>query len=147
MNLSLYNGKHNPLYSDYVSTKDNDKNIDKLEHAKVYATEKWKRMRLVALSESPLCIICSSIGRTIEATTVDHCITFVDISDPIAFNSDNLFCLCHSCHANLYYIESLNRDYWKSSYNKGVLSIKDIAKIKYKPVTSVTSDGYYKISK
>lgn len=150
MNLSLYNGKNNPLYETAVS---DGKGIPKLknimtaderkEHSRVYNSSRWNRLRTLTLSENPLCIMCKDSGKLTSADTIDHCIVFKDINDPIAFDSRNLFSLCHSCHAKLYAIESKYRNIWKAEYLKGTRTIEDIAKIKYKPWVEVNNDGFY----
>jgi 5-methylcytosine-specific restriction protein A len=143
MDLSKYNGKHNPLYKTAVSNPVDV--IDKLEHMKVYNSKQWKRMRLLKLSEEPMCIMCKKNNVIKEATVVDHCITFTDMNDEVAFNYDNYYSLCDVCHGKLTQLEKHNRVRWKQMYdvNPCVETIQRVAEEKYRVRSEVSSDGYY----
>lgn len=142
MNLSKLNGLYNPMYEKRKTIT--DKEIVNKEHSKVYATARWQRMRVHQLQTVPLCTMCTMDNKVVQATTVDHCITFVDINDPYAFDSLNLFSLCHHHHAIVTIRERFMKNTWKLSVLSGV-SIECIAKDKYCiNITNVDIDGYYK---
>ena len=71
-----------------------------------YNTKTWKRLRLEALTANmvtyqhpyPICVDCHAAGLMIEATQVDH-IKAHRGDQALAFDRDNLQCLCLSCHS------------------------------------------------
>lgn len=55
----------------------------------------WKRLRLIVLRDSPLCIMCQRAGKYTASTEVDH------IDGDVRNNSfGNLQTLCRSCHSS-----------------------------------------------
>ena len=57
----------------------------------------WRKLRLVKLSQNPLCELCAKQGRTIAANTVDHIIAIKQ--DPSKrLTISNLQSLCKTCH-------------------------------------------------
>jgi len=70
---------------------------------KWYNTTRWRKLRAVKLSESPLCIICDKEGVITLANVVDH-ISNVSSGDSPAqmeqmmWDYNNLQSVCDSCH-------------------------------------------------
>jgi len=79
---------------------------------KFYATKAWKKLRRRALtmnqvarhSTFPHCEICEEVGITTQATEVDH-IKPHKGDYGLAFDPDNLQCLCKPCHSRKTYYE------------------------------------------
>ena len=68
--------------------------------AKRYGNEgygrKWRKYRAIYLNTHPLCEECLKLGRTKEATVVDH---IIPVSRGGSFwDSDNHQALCKQCH-------------------------------------------------
>lgn len=67
------------------------------QYRKLYSTARWRRERLEHLSEHPLCAFCEAIGRTTEATVVDH--IQAHKGDLVLFyDRQNWQSLCAPCH-------------------------------------------------
>ena len=62
-----------------------------------YCTIQWRKLRLVKLNESPVCVICEKRGLTELATTVDHIKPISQGGDPFP-DLDGLMALCERCH-------------------------------------------------
>ena len=56
---------------------------------------RWRKLRLLVLSDEPLCRMCREIGRTRLATVVDH---IRPKRDGGTDERDNLQPLCKPCH-------------------------------------------------
>ena len=56
----------------------------------------WQRVRLVVLSDEPLCRCCAAEGRTTAATQVDHIVALTD--GGARLDRSNLQPLCDDCH-------------------------------------------------
>ena len=54
----------------------------------------WRKLRRSVLSSEPLCRMCTSQGKTVTATDVDH-----RDNDPSNNDLVNLQPLCHECHS------------------------------------------------
>ena len=142
MNLSLYNGKHNPIYANRSKDKKKRNAID-TSHYIFYNTSMWHRLRDQTLRDNPLCVRCGMRGRTREATTVDHVVMFIDKHDDMASNSTNLRGLCHRCHGKVSYTERSMRFIWRKRYDEGE-EIESIVREKYGEVqATVDNEGYY----
>lgn len=63
-----------------------------------YQSARWQRLRLVHLSQYPLCAHCLQLGLNVTAAHVDHIIT-VRADPSLAFAQSNLQSLCVSCHS------------------------------------------------
>lgn len=67
------------------------------QHASLYKSKTWQRLRYYQLQREPLCHMCYQLGRTVPANIVDHIKPHrgdIDLfSDPA-----NLQSLCKSCH-------------------------------------------------
>lgn len=75
------------------------------QHAKPYeATDRflrtaaWRLLRLQHLAEHPLCKACLAVGRTTEATEVDH-EEERDVAPERALDPTNLVSYCKPCHS------------------------------------------------
>ena len=62
-----------------------------------YCTSQWKKLRLVKLTQSPVCEICVLRGETREADTVDHIKAIRKGGDPFP-DLTGLMALCAPCH-------------------------------------------------
>ncbi len=61
-----------------------------------YQSARWRALRASVLYANPLCCVCSTLGRVVVASVVDH---IVPIKDGGArFDPANLQALCVSCH-------------------------------------------------
>lgn len=70
---------------------------------KVYQSQRWRTLRLLKLSECPLCERCSKVGDVVPAIDVHHVVSFMSTDDPVkrvalAYDYDNLMSLCKECH-------------------------------------------------
>lgn len=70
---------------------------------KVYAKERWKRMKYQYLSDHPLCEVCLALGRYTPATHVHHMYSFTlcdnyDSAMRVAFDESNFCSICDKCH-------------------------------------------------
>lgn len=66
------------------------------DDVRFYNSKRWKAFRLSYLKQNPLCIICTNMGRTREATVVDH-ITPIRLGGS-HFDLTNLQPMCASHH-------------------------------------------------
>ncbi len=64
---------------------------------RIYDTQRWRRLRLLHLRESPLCVHCERRGNTSAANEVDHIVAIE--RGGAAFDRDNLQSLCKTCHS------------------------------------------------
>jgi len=127
-------------------SKTKQKTYHQEQHIKFYNSSSWAKLRLITLNEHPLCYICKINNLLVSADTVDHCLVFKDVNDPLASDSHNLYSLCGQCHANLTWYETKNKHKWLTMYQSGA-TIGDIAKLKYNGYNKlnyvVDADGYY----
>lgn len=72
------------------------------ERQAVYATRRWKKLRLAKLMKYPLCEICLHKGIITPAIDVHHIDSFMNYEglDRIekAYNISNLMSVCKACH-------------------------------------------------
>lgn len=66
-------------------------------YTKWYNTAAWKRLRVAALKNSPICKFCEERGRVTEATIADH-ITPHRGKSELFFDIKNIHGLCKPCH-------------------------------------------------
>jgi 5-methylcytosine-specific restriction endonuclease McrA len=60
-------------------------------------TRRWEKARLAYLREHPLCVLCQAIGRTTQATVVDH--KTPHHGDPAIFwDVSQWQSVCQPCH-------------------------------------------------
>lgn len=141
MDISKYNGKHNPLYATRSKFKKDKAAVLEAKKA-FYNTVRWGKLRDQCLRDTPLCVRCAVRGYITEADTVDHVLVFTGKSDPLATDTDNLRSLCHMCHSMVTAEEVHRRGEWLKRHDKGE-SIGDIAKEKYRAnVLDCGLDGY-----
>ena len=76
--------------------KDYNKSYSKAEHAKIYNSNRWRRLRNDYIKHNPLCVLCKKNNRTTAAKVVDHIIEIADGGD--IWNIYNLQSLCDKCH-------------------------------------------------
>ena len=80
--------------------KKRDRTYNKTAYQKVYQDKRWKRLRKAKLRNNPLCEECEKEGRVSITEEIHHIRTF-DIDgnyERLAFDYDNLMCLCKECH-------------------------------------------------
>lgn len=65
---------------------------------RVYDTARWKRLRALKLSTSPLCEPCERRGKLKPANHVDHIVSITSGGDPFPPLSD-LMSMCAPCHS------------------------------------------------
>jgi len=99
-------------------------------HKDFYNSRIWKSLRHEVLTSNPTCYRCSLANRVTAATAVDHMLLFKDKYDPLSTRVDNLFSLCHSCHALITIHERYNN--WNALYIYKGSSLSDIQQLKYK---------------
>lgn len=73
----------------------------------VYNTALWKKMRMAELIKHPICQICELKSKTTLSSDVHHLISFMDADNPnerdlLAYDSNNLICLCKECHSRIH---------------------------------------------
>jgi 5-methylcytosine-specific restriction enzyme A len=73
------------------------KNKNKHERDSLYHTTQWQSLRVIQLSQFPLCAGCESRGKVVSATVVDHIFPWVQIGEEAFFR--NIYqSLCVYCH-------------------------------------------------
>jgi 5-methylcytosine-specific restriction endonuclease McrA len=71
---------------------------DATERQKLYATARWRRLRLSHLQSNPLCVECSEQGLIVVATVVDHKEGHRGDWRDAFFDPDQLQSMCQQCH-------------------------------------------------
>ena len=71
----------------------------------LYATRRWKRLRLEAIREhvqehGPYCLDCHHPLDFGKNTHVDHIVRHHGVDDPLAWQLSNLAVRCASCHSS-----------------------------------------------
>ncbi len=64
---------------------------------RLYSSANWKRLRINYLQSHPLCVICYSRGKIVEAKIVDHVVPHKG-DKRLFFDTSNLQALCKRCH-------------------------------------------------
>jgi len=78
-----------------------------------YCSKEWRELREFLLSQNPICIKCFIEGKIVPATEIDH-IVDLKIAPQERFNTQNLQCLCKSCHSEKTYNDNLRKSkLWK----------------------------------
>ena len=83
------------------------------ERREVYATAAWQKLRVKALKAAGwLCEACAAEGRTSAAEIVHHKQPWQAASGSdrqrLAFDFDNLACLCRECHGQAHTMREPN---------------------------------------
>lgn len=81
------------------SNKIYDTGLRAKDRQKIYNDKRWKEVRMLALiRDNFLCVSCLNEGIETKAEEVDH---KIELSQDItlAFDLDNLQCLCKKCHS------------------------------------------------
>ena len=82
-----------------------------MSHNRLYIslinTQRWRALRARTLGARPLCEVCLKEGRVTPATEVHHVrpvesTSNYDVMRSLAYDPNNLLCLCHACHANIH---------------------------------------------
>lgn len=74
------------------------------ERQAIYNTKRWKDLRNLMIQEHPLCQDCLENGRLTPAEEVHHAISpfrkglSPEEKERLAFDPENLVCLCKECH-------------------------------------------------
>jgi 5-methylcytosine-specific restriction protein A len=74
------------------------------ERQAIYNTKRWKDLRRLMVQEHPLCQDCLENGRLTPTEEVHHAISpfrrglSPEEKERLAFDPDNLVCLCKECH-------------------------------------------------
>lgn len=87
--------------------KQKNQTVNERIRKEVYATSKWRKLRVAKLIEQPLCEICLQNGKVTAGIDVHHIISFVSILDPlkrkeVAYDYNNLQTLCKECHQKIH---------------------------------------------
>ena len=96
-NKSKYCEEHLPLHPEYTRSA-----------GKRGYTSKWQRKRKLFLKNHPLCVMCKSKGKYIEATVVDHIVPHRG-NEQLMWDESNWQALCKACHDNKTGNEGQNR--------------------------------------
>lgn len=110
---TIYKPKKERIYSDGK----------RKERQRIYQTDRWKRLRLVKLSENPICEICENNGVITPAVDVHHKVSFMTTDDKVkrhklAFDIRNLLSLCRDCHLYEHNVISKEETPWGRKDNK-----------------------------
>ena len=83
-----------------MKKKPREVTVNKAAYQSVYNTPQWKRLRKAKIKANPLCEECEKKGMTTIAREVHHIVPFDinGIDNDIAYDYDNLICLCVDCH-------------------------------------------------
>ena len=82
-----------------------------MSHNRLYIslinTQRWRALRARALGARSLCEVCLKAGRVTPATEVHHIrpvesTSNYDMMKSLAYDPNNLLCLCHKCHADIH---------------------------------------------
>ncbi len=133
---------NNPIYNNRSKRKEFSWSKD---HKRFYNSEVWKGVRLIHLTINPLCYRCSVVGKVVSATSVDHCLTFVDKYDPLALDPLNHYSLCQRCHGIVTHIEKYTAEKYLMLYNTGT-SIKQISSMKYSNNDNLLDEDGYQLA-
>lgn len=68
------------------------------QHKALYNSKRWRDLRLIILTRSPLCVPCREKGRLVPATTVHHVKPHRG-DQSLFWDSTNLQSVCSSCHS------------------------------------------------
>ena len=66
----------------------------------LYGSARWRKVRALKVSRSPLCEVCTTEGRTTAAEQVHH-IKKARTHPHLAYAMENLMSVCVPCHAKL----------------------------------------------
>jgi 5-methylcytosine-specific restriction protein A len=95
--MTIVTKKANPTKPDNHITE------KKAERQAIYNTRRWIRLRKEMLMENPICEIC---GKNLSEH-VHHIDSFMNYEGQtridVAYNSDNLQCLCADCHQKIHH--------------------------------------------
>lgn len=93
----FYKGDKCPHCKQYQN-KAYDKFQRSKERKKIYNSKRWKEVRKKALiRDNFLCVECRKNDKLVKADEVDHIKELQDNME-LAYELDNLQCLCYSCH-------------------------------------------------
>lgn len=96
------------------SKKKNATEYTKFKH-RVYASEKWRRMREVYLYEHPLCERCEERGLITPAEDVHHRESFGEHLTnwrAYAYDYNNLMSVCKHCHGEIHDEQRKQQEEW-----------------------------------
>lgn len=87
--------------------KRRDYTIDKRKYQDVYQDRRWKKLRAFKVLNNPICEICESQGKVVQAQEIHHIIPFeiyneVEDIERLAYDYDNLISLCIEHHKKLH---------------------------------------------
>ncbi len=86
---------------------------DRERNQKFYQSKQWQKLRLLKLSEEPLCEHCLAKNIVTAGEEVDHIISItIDWSKRLSY--DNLQVFCKSCHSKKTAKDKLQKDIQKS---------------------------------
>lgn len=76
------------------------------EREAIYATTRWRKLRLAKLMQNPLCEKCLQKGIITPSVDIHHIDSFMNYEGlkriDKAFNYNNLMALCTKCHKELH---------------------------------------------
>ena len=67
------------------------------QHARLYKTKAWYRLRHAQLQREPVCRMCKQLGRVTAANVIDHIKPHRGNLE-LFHDPDNLAALCKPCH-------------------------------------------------
>jgi len=76
------------------------------ERQKIYATDRWRKLRLIKLQEQPLCEVCLQENKVSYAEHIHHIDSFMNYDGlrriEVAYDFNNLQSLCSECHNSIH---------------------------------------------
>ena len=75
--------------------------IAKKARHKIYNNRRWRKVRLLKLTNDPLCEMCLKEGIITSADAIHHIIP-IDIDVSLAYEYTNLMSICHECHGKIH---------------------------------------------
>lgn len=72
------------------------------ERGKLYATTRWRKLRLAYLQTFPLCQLCEAAGRVTPGADVHHIHSPFVEGESYMYEWENLLTLCKDCHGALH---------------------------------------------
>lgn len=93
------------------------------ERQETYNTKRWKELRSLMIQEHPLCQDCLKDGKIVPAQEVHHLKSpfrpglTPEEKEKLAFDPNNLVCLCRECHWRRHHPEGIIQDKLKKYEN------------------------------
>lgn len=116
------------------------------DYIKLIHAARWVRLRMLKLSQCPLCERCQAEGRVTAAAEVHHirpveeALTYAD-KEQRMYDPDNLRALCHRCHALTH--QEMGRNTKDATRRRNDKHVLDIIATFFTPTEPPTPGGIF----